>query len=108
MPLPRHFLHKPGQGAHQSDPQYLLSKLHDMLTSSLKIEEVIAFQSELIITEIWKLAVLEICVCLALFGPPKQILPELNNLCRFLCLQIRLQGTTFVWGPKTDSVSNLF
>ena len=79
-PIANAFLQKPRQGSHQSGPQYLLSKLYNMLTPSPKIEEIIAFQRELIIKELWKICqVLEIRDYLALFGPPKQILPKLKT-----------------------------
>ena len=54
-PIANAFLQKPGQGSHQIGPQYLLSKLHDILTSSLKVEEIIVFQKELIVKEVWKI-----------------------------------------------------
>ena len=54
-PIANEFLLKPRQGSHQIGLQYLLFKLHDMFTPSLKIEEIITFQRELIVKEVWKI-----------------------------------------------------
>ena len=102
-PIANEFLLKPEQGSDQIGLQNLLSKLHDMITPSLKIEEIIAFQIELIVKRNWKICqALRIGGCLALFGPPKQVLNELKNLCQFLYLETRLQITTFVFGANVQ------
>jgi hypothetical protein len=61
------------------DLQTLRSDLVDMHKLTPKIEEVMEFQRRLIVKS-------GICARIALFRPLKQILPGLNNFCRFAYL----------------------
>jgi hypothetical protein len=72
-----------GQEVVHGDPQCLHYYLVDVHRLSPQIDEVMEFPKRLNVKQILKK--LSICKlgCIALFGPFKQILLDLNNCCRF-------------------------
>jgi hypothetical protein len=93
-----------GQEVLHGDLQGLDYDLGDMHTLNLNIKEDIEFQRGLIVKlnrgkfSVWKLC------CIALFGPLKQILLDLNKFCRFAYSYNNPWGTNYLLGVRSDSI----
>jgi hypothetical protein len=83
-------MHQNGKLVFQIELEILSFHPFDMLTPSLKIEEVMEFQRGISVKRKLDIPLVWNCVGIALFRPFKQIPPNIQNFCNFTHLQNKL------------------